>query len=322
MAAACLSVALPTAPASAQPFCGQEVGGDILAKYVELGGESSPLGCPVDGELANPDGVGRRQQFHGGTVYWSPVTKAHPVWGAIGDKWGQTGWEAGSLRYPLSDELTNPDNTGKRQQFQGGTVYWHPTLSNGAHPVRETIGGLWGKLGWEAGAFGYPTGDEQWDAGLRQTYQTFSGKPGAKLWYTTDSVPDVEGCPEHGYCAGFRADTSAPWINKVGVVIDERTSVLTVSAYPTKAGWDDADTNYDELWRQIWNTVPYPSSMLTADQGSSVYEQMACHARYSYNIFGHYLGGISWDFESNRPNISWDRAMNPLAVAIHHCNWD
>ncbi|MFI9025290.1 hypothetical protein [Streptomyces sp. NPDC053560] len=50
------------------------------------------------------------------------------------------GREAGKLGFPLGDEPTNPDGQGKRQQFEGGTVPWHPTLSNGAHPV-------WGRIG-------------------------------------------------------------------------------------------------------------------------------------------------------------------------------
>ncbi|MFJ5726326.1 LGFP repeat-containing protein [Streptomyces sp. NPDC093149] len=320
--ASLVALIVQASPATADDVCGKQVGGAILVKYTELNRETGPLGCPTSIELDNPDGVGKRQEFAGGTIYWSAASNAHPVWGTIGGKWGQSGWESGFLGYPLSDELTNPDNVGKRQQFQGGTVYWHPTLSNGAHAVRESIGGLWGELNWEAGAFGYPTSDERWDSELRQTYQTFSGKPGAKIWYTTNSAPDVEGCPERAYCAGYRADTSANWVSKVGVVLNQETGVLTISAFPTETGYDDADTNYDELWRQIWDTVPYPSSRLTADQGSSVYEQMACHARYAYKIFGHYLGGVSWDFESDRPNISWDEAMNPLAVAIHGCNWN
>ncbi|MFI6729573.1 DUF2599 domain-containing protein [Streptomyces sp. R-74717] len=94
-----------------------------------------------------------------------------------------------------------------------------------------------------------------------------------------------------------------------------------MSAFPTETGYDDADTNYDELWRQIRDTVPYPASRFTDDQDSSIHERMACHARYSYDIFGHYPGGMSWDFESDRPNISWDEAMNSVAVAIHGCNW-
>ncbi|MFB7763538.1 DUF2599 domain-containing protein [Streptomyces xiamenensis] len=323
-AAACLVLGIQAVPASAssQVFCGKEVGGDILVKYIEMGDTKSPLGCPVTGELPNPDGAGQRQQFEGGTIYWSPATKAHPVWGVIGDKWADSGWEGGALGYPLSDELTNPDNVGKRQQFQGGTIYWHPTLSNGAHAVRASIGGLWAELGWESGAFGYPTSDEQWDAELRQTYQTFSGKPGARIWSTTDSAADVMGCPEGAYCAGYRADTTADWVSKTGVVLNQETGVVTVSAFPTETGYDDADTNYDELWRQIWDAVPYPSSHLTADQGSSLYDQMACHARYSYELFGHHLGGVSWDLESDRPKISWDEAMNPVAVAIHKCNWE
>ncbi|MEV5680736.1 DUF6247 family protein [Streptomyces sp. NPDC052069] len=31
---------------------------------------------------------------------------------------------------------------------------------------------------------------------------------------------------------------------------------------------------------------------------------MACHARYAYDIFGHYLGGVSWDFERD-----WAKAL-------------
>ncbi|MFJ7496990.1 LGFP repeat-containing protein [Streptomyces sp. NPDC097727] len=61
--AACLLLGIQAAPASAQPICGREVGGDILTKYADMGGTSSPLGCPVTGELANPDGVGKRRQF-------------------------------------------------------------------------------------------------------------------------------------------------------------------------------------------------------------------------------------------------------------------
>jgi hypothetical protein len=312
-----LLLGVQAVPAAAQPYCGHEVGGAILTKYEEL---RVRLGCPTGGEIPTPDGVGRRQVFQGGTIYWTPSTNAHAVWGGIGDKWAQHGWETGFLGYPVSDELANPDGSGKRQQFQGGTIYWHPTLSNGAHAVRGPIGGLWGDVGWEAGAFGYPTSDEQWDDELNQTYQTFSGKPGAKIWHTTDSAPDVYGCPEHGTCVGYRADSSpADWLKAVGVIIDQGSGILTTRAFPTDSGFDNADRDYDELWRQIWNTVPYPGTRLTDSEGSSLYKQAACHARYAY--LGGVLGGPSWDLETDHPDVSWDHAMNPIFVFDHECNW-
>ncbi|MBX7553194.1 hypothetical protein K1Y78_35585 [Streptomyces sp. tea 10] len=46
------------------------------------------------------------------------------MWGAIPDKWAALGWETGTLGFPVGDELSNPDGQGKRQQFEGGTVYW------------------------------------------------------------------------------------------------------------------------------------------------------------------------------------------------------
>lgn len=85
-----LAVQVPRAAADDHDavICGHQVLGAILAKYQEMGGENSPLGCPKTDELTTPNGVGRYNTFVGGSIYWSPDTGAHPVWGAIGDKWG------------------------------------------------------------------------------------------------------------------------------------------------------------------------------------------------------------------------------------------
>ncbi|WP_411104196.1 LGFP repeat-containing protein [Streptomyces sp. cmx-4-9] len=166
------SVLFPATASAAGPepehICGHIVQGRILEKYREY---RDTLGCPRTGELTAPDGVGRFHHFERGSIYWSPSTDAHAVWGLIGDKWAAMGWEKGSLGYPTSDELPLPDGAGKRQVFQGGSLYWHPTRSNGVHPVWGLIGQRWGQAGWEGGVYGYPVTDELQQEGVTQMFE-------------------------------------------------------------------------------------------------------------------------------------------------------
>lgn len=155
-------VALPAAAQADGRYCNRSytVRGAIQAKYDQMGGPNSPLGCPRSEEKTTPNGRGKFTTFDGGSIYWTATTNAHPVWGALGDKWGALGWEGGALGFPTSDELTNADGQGKRQIYEGGTIYWHPSRSNGAHAVWGKIGERWGFRGWDQGSYGYPTGDE------------------------------------------------------------------------------------------------------------------------------------------------------------------
>jgi uncharacterized protein with LGFP repeats len=100
-----------------------EVHGAIGARWSQMGSERSPLGYPVTDELPTPDGVGRYNHFQGGSIYWSPYTNAHDVYGPIRDRWAQMGWERSSLGYPTSDVY--PTATGQRCEFQGGSIEWN-----------------------------------------------------------------------------------------------------------------------------------------------------------------------------------------------------
>ncbi|MDX3233779.1 LGFP repeat-containing protein [Streptomyces sp. ME19-01-6] len=317
-AVAALTVQAP--PAAADDICGRQVGGDILIRYTELGGEGGRLGCPTTDEMPTPDGRGRYNHFAGGSIYWTPETKAHAVWGAVRDKWEAMGWEKSKLGYPVGDELTNADGQGKRQQFEGGTVYWHPTLSNGAHPVWGEIGKLWGRYGWEGGSFGYPTSDEERSDAIDGFIQGFSTNQTVLWWSRGFPVehPNLSVCT--GECVGYKAVTNTEWVQKTEVghsLVDGGTDV---SVIPTEAGFEDADRNYDALWDQAFKKVPYPKG-LTDAQGSSLYTQLACHARYSYEIFGGHTSGDSWDLEGYRRDVSWDFGMNPVTALVHQCNW-
>lgn len=156
-------VALSAPAAQAQTFTSaatgtHSVGGAILTKYRGHGGPAGRLGYPVTNELATPKVYGRFSAFQGGSIYWTPSTGAHAVWGAILGRWGGTGWENGPLGFPTTDELRTPDGVGRFNSFQRGAVYWTP--ATGAHPVHGAILQRWGSLGWETGALGYPVSGE------------------------------------------------------------------------------------------------------------------------------------------------------------------
>jgi hypothetical protein len=136
-----------------------EVHGAIRDKWAATGWERGPLGYPVTDEIALADGVGRLNHFQTGSIYWTAQTGAHEVHGAIRDKWAASGWQAGFLGYPTTDETGTPDGVGRFNHFQGGSIYWTP--GTGAHEVHGLIRQRWSELSWEASYLGYPTSDEQ-----------------------------------------------------------------------------------------------------------------------------------------------------------------
>lgn len=137
-----------------------QVCGAIKDKYNALGGASSFLLWPTSVEIRNPDGVGVRQTFVNGPVYWHPQAGAHPVANHFFACWQRNGWEGGVLKYPTTDEIVNPDGLGRRQEFQGGTIYWR---LNEAYYVTGAIRDKWNQLGplpAERSYLGYPSSDE------------------------------------------------------------------------------------------------------------------------------------------------------------------
>lgn len=136
------------------------IGGYIKEKWASLGWETGILGYPSTDELATPDNVGRFNHFSkGGSIYWTSATAAHYIGGAIKAKWAELGWERSALGFPITDELATPDNSGRYNHFQGGSIYWTARNNIGAHEVRGAIKVVWGQLGWENG-LGYPISDE------------------------------------------------------------------------------------------------------------------------------------------------------------------
>ncbi|WP_431879610.1 choice-of-anchor D domain-containing protein [Amycolatopsis sacchari] len=134
--------------------------GQIRDRWAALGWEAGPLGYPITDETGTPDGVGRFNHFSKqGSVYWTPSTGPHAIYGQIRDRWAALGWETGPLGYPTTDETGTPDGVGRFNHFsKQGSVYWTP--STGAHGIYGAIRDKWASMGWERSNLGYPTSDE------------------------------------------------------------------------------------------------------------------------------------------------------------------
>ena len=130
----------------------------IDSKHTALGGPASFLGEAATRELVAPDTVGRYVHYDGGSIYWTPSTGAYSVRGLIRQAWGRLGWEGGPIGYPITDELTTPDGTGRFNHFTRGSIYFHPAV--GAFGIWGEIREAWRRQGWEAGTLGYPSTDE------------------------------------------------------------------------------------------------------------------------------------------------------------------
>ncbi|MGU3291994.1 LGFP repeat-containing protein [Williamsia sp. M5A3_1d] len=98
-----------------------QISGAIRGKWASLRWENGALGYPVTNEFAQ--GPARVNIFQGGTIYWSPNTGAHQIWGGILSKWRAQGGVTSAVGLPVSDEIRLGNNTFL-QRFVGGVIYF------------------------------------------------------------------------------------------------------------------------------------------------------------------------------------------------------
>jgi uncharacterized protein with LGFP repeats len=140
--------------------------GAIGAKYASENFAWGRLGRVISEEFCY--GNGCYQYFEGGTIYWSPWTRATIIKGAIGSTWLADGKSTG---LPTEDEQCTAPGGGCYQWFQNGVYWWHPTI--GTFYVHDGIQAAYERLGWAWGGLGYPTSNEYflgW-TGSRQDFQ-------------------------------------------------------------------------------------------------------------------------------------------------------
>jgi hypothetical protein len=160
------------------------------------------LGLPTADETSLSGVSGARvSQFQGGTIYWSPWSGAHVLYGPIAAKYAGVGGPA-AYGLPISDEADLPGVPGERvtyfQPAQGGrAIYW--SAATGAHLVYGVVGAEYVATANERGMdglvvqklLGAPTSDEMNVPGVpgarMNTFQGgtiyFSGSTGAHVVY-------------------------------------------------------------------------------------------------------------------------------------------
>jgi stage II sporulation protein D len=151
----------------------------ILARWNQMGGNSSLLGPIASAEYGVPNGAA--QDFAWGTMYWSQWTNAHWAWGAIRAYYAGNGGPGGSFRFPVSDEYAVPG--GAAEDFEIARVYWSPDY--GTTHIWGAIKAAYDRWG-AASALGVPTAVEHGvNGGSEQVFAR-----GRVLWSSgTDAHP-------------------------------------------------------------------------------------------------------------------------------------
>ncbi|WP_426707173.1 hypothetical protein ACEN2D_06955 [Corynebacterium auriscanis] len=165
-----------------------KVCGEIRKKYDAMGGPNSFLTWPKSNELGLPDGVGRRNEFVNGFIYWHPNYGAHPVTTHFSIAWARTGWERGALGYPTTDEFALSDGIGRKQSFSKGHIYG--SLA-GLGTIKGAIYDKWVSMGAEKGVLGYPVTDEITTPDGVGRFNRFTG--GMMYWHPQHGAHSVRG---------------------------------------------------------------------------------------------------------------------------------
>ncbi len=169
----------------------------IAQKYAVFGGSDGSIGNATTGENVAPDGTGHYQHFNGSwgerpwgdsSIYWTPTTCAQSIRGGIRAKWSSLGWER-FFGYPTTDETPTPDQYGRYNHFQWGSIYWTPKTD--AHEIHGSIRDKWSTLGWER-FFGYPTTDESTTPDGIGRYNHFDGG-GSIYWTPSTGAHEIHG---------------------------------------------------------------------------------------------------------------------------------
>ncbi len=160
----------------------------ISDKYAQLGGATGFLGTAIGNETPAANG-GLKQEFQGGTIYWHPRTGAFEVHGMIRARWLELGGEGSAFGYPTSDETATHDGVGRFNNFEGASIFWHP--STGAFEVHGLIRERWRAMGAEMSMLGYPTTNETVTSDGVGRYNHFQN--GSIYWTPATGAHEVYG---------------------------------------------------------------------------------------------------------------------------------
>ena len=149
------------------------IGAAVRQRWSTTGWENGRLGYPVTDQVCGLPDAGCFVHFQRGSVYVSAATGAQELVGAVRDRWAASGWERGSLGYPVTGTVCGLRDGGCFQHFQRGSVYSSP--ATGTRLVDVATRNVWASSGWEGGALGYPVTDRACGLPAGGCYVHFQG---------------------------------------------------------------------------------------------------------------------------------------------------
>lgn len=153
----------------------------INDRYSTFGGEGSLLG-PAIGQAEDVKG-GAKQDYQGGTIFYSKDSGAHVMYGQILERYNALGGPSSDLGFPKNDESDTGDGMGRFNDFsapEGASIYWN--APQGATVVKGKVLEAWRQSGGITGPFGYPSADMSVVDGV-QTGK-FAGPEGTEIQWS------------------------------------------------------------------------------------------------------------------------------------------
>lgn len=145
----------------------------IDIKYNQVIPGNPWIGEPTGPEQVCADGIGHFRDYQGGaSIYFTPKTGAHLIYGLIRAKWIKLGREKGPNGYPITDEANAGSGKGRFNNFQNGTIIWKRDTPE-AFSVYGAIYGKWGTVQYDMGPLGFPLTDETATVGNTGRYNDF-----------------------------------------------------------------------------------------------------------------------------------------------------
>ncbi len=257
------------------------VWGAIAGRWAALNWERGSMGFPTTDENCTLANRGCVQKFQGGRIYWQSSAGANTVVGGIGAHWDQTGAQNGPLGYPISGENCALISGGCVQNYQGGYVYWQPSI--GSHAVHGAIGGKWVQMGYERSPLGYPVSDERCGGVPLACVQYFQG--GTINW------------------PSFAGVSVNPYPSSTGAVVNKQRPNSPINQTPPDLVWSGSQLMRSEAAWQFSQLVSGASATgvpITAVSGFRSYNTQAG----LYNSYVSRYGQSVADTISARPGYS------------------
>lgn len=222
------AIIMAATDASGVPHNAVEVQGDIMRRYVSIGGGHSFFGYPISDETSTPDGACRYSLFQNGAgIFWTPATGACLLYGAIYQKFVALGGVYSSLSYPLNSESA-AGSKGRFNDFQNGaSIYW--SGATGACLIYGEIHKKWSDLGGVQSFLGLPSTDETGAGSRGGRFNDFEG--GSIYW-----SPYTVRTSKQGRCPRSWTTTSTTCSLLGQRSGDGTTSPFTVTGVTSSAG--------------------------------------------------------------------------------------